>query len=157
MKDGEGRNGMTQVETERWWNAVGSAVGWAAMTSPVPPLRSSASPEPLDDRLIRFAVAVCDAAQKVPATFAGPTVIRQLVRSGTSPAANYAEARGAVSGRDYVHKMQLCLKELRETMVWLKIAHGARFKGADYGALQAECNELIAIVVTCVKKAKGRL
>lgn len=74
-----------------------------------------------------------------------------------SPAANYAEAREAVSGRDYVFKMQLCLKELRETMVWLRVAHGNGFRNVNYIALQRECGELTAITVTCVKKAKARL
>ena len=46
-------------------------------------------------------------------------VAKQLVRSATSPAANYAEARASESPRDFVHKMQVCLKELRETDVWL--------------------------------------
>lgn len=74
-----------------------------------------------------------------------------------SPAANYAEASEAVSDRDYAFKMKICLRELRETMVWIRVAKGNGFKNADYDALERECHELIAITVTCVKKVRARL
>jgi four helix bundle protein len=112
---------------------------------------------PLQQRLVEFAVQTGTAARGLPRNFVGAEIGRQLARSGMSPAANYAEAKESVSARDYVFKMHVCLKELRETMVWLKVAHGNGFRNADYPALIAECNELIAICVTCVKKAKARL
>ena len=87
--------------------------------------------------------------------FVGTEIGRQLARAGMSPAANCAVARDAVSNRDYLFKMQICLKELRETMVWLRVARGNGFRNARYDALEKECNELTAIVVTCVKKAKA--
>lgn len=93
----------------------------------------------------------------MPRDAAGRAIADQLVRAGMSPAANYAEAREAYSTRDYVFKVQLCLKELRETMVWLRVAEASRFRNADFGQLQRECNELTAILVTCAKKAKARL
>ena len=74
-----------------------------------------------------------------------------------APAANYAEARESISARDYVFKLHLCLKELRETMVWLRVAVGNGFRNADYAALMRECGELTAIAVTCIKKAKAHL
>ncbi len=92
----------------------------------------------------------------MPSDFVGTEIGRQLSRAGMSPAANYAEARDAVSNRDYLFKMQIVLKELRETMVWLRVAQGNGFRNARYDTLEKECNELTAIVVTCVKKAKAR-
>jgi four helix bundle protein len=79
------------------------------------------------------------------------------VRSGTSPAPNYAEAKDAESRKDFVHKIKVVLKELRETYVWLRIIQQAkllanveRIKG-----LIDECNELISIFVKSVKTAKN--
>ena len=111
----------------------------------------------LESRFVAFAIAVSRTAQSMPDDVAGRTLARQLARAGTAPAANYAEARESLSARDYVFKMQSCLKELRETMVWLRVAHGNGFRNADYAELQRECSELTAITVTCVKKAKARL
>jgi four helix bundle protein len=54
-------------------------------------------------------------------TQAGEHIGGQLLRSGTSPAANYAEARGAESDKDFIHKLKIVLKELNETRIWLKI------------------------------------
>jgi four helix bundle protein len=106
--------------------------------------------------MVAFAISVGAAARGMPPDFVGSEISRQLSRSGMSPAANYAEARDAVSNRDYLFKMQIVLKELRETMVWLRVAKGNGFRNARYEVLQKECNELTAIVVTCVKKARAR-
>jgi four helix bundle protein len=79
--------------------------------------------EPLDleDRLIDFAVRVVNVVEALPDSKAGNHIARQLVRSGTSPAPNYGEAQSAESRRDFIHKMKIALKELRETLIWLKI------------------------------------
>ena len=71
----------------------------------------------IEDRLIEFAVRVIRLCGHLPHTEAGKHVGRQLRRSGTAPAAHYAEARGAESKRDFVHKLRICLKELNETSV----------------------------------------
>jgi len=76
----------------------------------------------------------------------------QLLRCATAPAAHYAEARAAESRRDFIHKMQLCLKELRESDVWLRYLSALR--SLDCTALRAECNELISIFVTSLKTAR---
>lgn len=76
----------------------------------------------LEDRLIDFAVRVIKVADALPDSPAGKHVSRQLLRSGTSPAPNYAEARGAESNADFVHKLKIALKELNETSVWLRMA-----------------------------------
>ncbi|MDH3291856.1 MAG: four helix bundle protein [Gemmatimonadota bacterium] len=111
------------------------------------------TPDTLEDRLIDFGAAVCGALRRLPKDLVGSHLSRQLARSATSPAANYAEARGAESRRDFVHKMQICLKELRETGVWLELLH--RRDGADgVGGLKGECDELTAIFVSSIKTAK---
>jgi four helix bundle protein len=80
----------------------------------------------------------------------------QLLRSATSPAANYAEACDAESRRDFIHKLKVCLKELRETWVWLRMA-AELTKSADSTSLINECNELIAIFVASLKTARRPL
>jgi len=81
-------------------------------------------------------------------------IANQLVRSGTSPAPNYGEAQSAESRKDIIHKMKIPLKELRETMIWLKII--ARKRMCDIAQVQAaiaECDELVAIIVRSTKTA----
>ena len=75
----------------------------------------------LEDRLIEFAVRIITLVTALPDTPAAKHIGRQLLRSGTSPAPNYAEARGAESNADFVHKLKVALKELNETSVWLKM------------------------------------
>ncbi|MCK6695915.1 MAG: four helix bundle protein, partial [Thermoanaerobaculia bacterium] len=78
----------------------------------------------LEERLIAFAGLVIAVVKKLPKDLAAKHLAGQLVRSGTSPALNYAEAIGAESKADFVHKMGVVLKELRETRVCLRIIHG---------------------------------
>ena len=80
---------------------------------------------------------------------------RQLVRSTTSVAANYAEACDAESRPDFVHKMRIALKEAREASIWIGTARGLR-PSPRLDRLAAECNELIAIFVSSVKTAQSR-
>ena len=113
-------------------------------------------PYDLEERLIDFAVDVINVVEVLPNSKAGNHVANQLVRSGTSPAPNYGEARGAESKRDFVHKLKISLKELRETSVWLKII--AKKKFCDPTQIEAgikECEELIAIFVSSTKTAEG--
>ncbi|HKS05640.1 MAG TPA: four helix bundle protein [Gemmatimonadaceae bacterium] len=114
-------------------------------------------PRPLGPRLRALGVSILSAARSMPRDAAGRHIAEQIVRSGTSPAANYSEARGAVSDRDYLFRLQTCLKELRETETWLAMSRGVGFRNADYAAIEKECGELTAIVVTCVSKVKARL
>ncbi|MEZ6041854.1 MAG: four helix bundle protein [Planctomycetaceae bacterium] len=71
----------------------------------------------IEDRLIDFAVRVLNVTEALPNTKAGNHIAGQLVRSGMIAAPNYGEARAAESRRDFVHKMKVCLKELRETLI----------------------------------------
>ncbi len=66
----------------------------------------------LEERLVRFAVLVCSTVESLPSTRVGKHAAGQLIRCGTSPAANYGEAQSGESRRDFIHKLKLCLKEL---------------------------------------------
>jgi four helix bundle protein len=78
------------------------------------------------ERLVALAVGVVKIVDALPDTLAGRHVAGQLLRSGTSPGANYEEARGAESRRDFLHKLGIALKELQETRYWLRVVAGAR-------------------------------
>jgi len=112
------------------------------------------TPAELENRLIDFGAAVCETIQHLPNDLVGSHISRQVVRSATSPAANYAEARGAESRRDFVHKVQICLKELRETLVWLRFVKRLTIIDVNVSGLEGECNELVSIFVQSVKTAR---
>jgi len=112
------------------------------------------TPQVLEERLIDFAVIIVGVVEALPNSKAGNHIASQLIRSGTSPVPNYGEAQSAESRKDFIHKMKISLKELRETMVWLKIITRKRLSdGDDIPAAIAECNELIAIFVSSTKTA----
>jgi len=75
----------------------------------------------LQNRMIDYAVRIIKLSESLPETKTGKHIAFQLMRSGTSPAANYGEAQSAESKQDFIHKLKIALKELRETEVWLKI------------------------------------
>ena len=112
----------------------------------------------LEERLINFAVLIIRAAESLPKTVAGKHIGGQIIRSGTSPAANYGEAQGAESRADFVHKMKICLKELRETGIWLlMIVRADLMKPAsNLESLMDENNEFIFIFVTSIKTSKQK-
>ena len=143
----EGGGGSARNELVAWLLHRGSIV--AAMATTV-----AAKPQ-LSDRLVTFGGRVCGVIRRAPRDNALDNVFKQLARAATSPAANYAEARESVSSRDYVYKMKIVVKELRESLVWLGVAKQAGFKQEQIDELSAECNELIAIAVTCIRRAKG--
>ena len=112
--------------------------------------------EALQRRLVLFGVAVCQSLRGLPRDPALAHVSAQLIRSATSPAAHYAEARGAESRRDFVHKMQLGLKELRESSVWLQFKKELAPDGSRGDSLARECGELTAIFVASLRTVRGR-
>lgn len=102
----------------------------------------------LEDRLVKFAVNTIKKVEGTNKTYAGNHLSKQLIRSSSSPALNYAEAQGAESKRDFLHKIKIVLKELRESHVCLKIIEGLNLLSpSDIIPLKNECNELIAIFV----------
>ena len=113
------------------------------------------TPQALEARLIDFGAEVCRVVRQMPRDSVGVQISRQLVRSATSPAANYAEACAAESRRDFIHKMRICLKELRETWVWLRFSERLDGENDTLSVLIDECNQLISIFVKSVKTAKA--
>ncbi len=115
------------------------------------------TPQALEERLIDFAVIIINVVEALPNSRAGNHIAGQLIRSGTSPAPNYGEAQSAESRRDFVHKIKISLKELRETLIWLKIIARKSFGNGELTAAPiAECNELISIFVSSTKTAEGK-
>jgi len=113
----------------------------------------------LEERLLDFTVRIIEVVEGLPNTQTGSHIAGQLLRCGTSPAPNYGEAQSAESRKDFIHKMKICLKELRETNVWLKIVRRRNlFRRKDeLEALIVECNELTAIFVKSIKTAKDNM
>jgi four helix bundle protein len=110
----------------------------------------------LEDRLIDFAVRIIRVAESLPKTKAGNHIAGQLIRCGTASAPNYGEAQDAESRADFIHKMKIALKELRETKIWLLIAEKANLikPVSKFTTLIDESDQLISIFVASVKTAK---
>src|SRR6195256_1466438 len=85
------------------------------------PKNDQSQADKLEERLIDFAVRIVTLSAHLPRTAAGKHIAAQIMRSGTSPAPNYGEARGAESHADFVHKLRIVLKELNETSIWLRV------------------------------------
>jgi len=85
--------------------------------------KSKMNKRDLEERLIRFAVLIIEIVESMPSTRSANHLGSQLLRSGTSPALNYGEAQSAESRRDFVHKIKIVLKELREKYVCLRIVN----------------------------------
>lgn len=113
----------------------------------------------LEDRLIAFAVLIIRIVESIPNTKAGIHLAGQLVKSGTSPALNYGEAQSAESRKDFIHKMKISLKELRESFICLKIISRAKLHKSDDLINEAltENDELISIFVKSVETARKNL
>ncbi len=111
----------------------------------------------IEERLINFAVRIIKLCDSLPQTRAAGHIAGQLLRSGTAPAALYAEARGAESDRDFIHKLKICLKELNESRVWLKIiARSEMLPESRLQGITQECDELCRIINASVKTTKSR-
>ena len=113
----------------------------------------------LEERLIKFSVRIIDVVEALPNTRAGNHIAGQLIRSGTSPASNYGEAQSAESRKDFIHKMKIALKELRETHIWLRII---KLKvlikpPTKLDPIINECHELISIFVTSISTTQKNI
>lgn len=108
----------------------------------------------LEERLIRFASPIIKLAEMLPQTFAGRHVAGQMIRSGTAPALHYGEAQSGESRKDFIHKMKLALKELRETFNALRIIKAVNWlPHARLEAILDENNQLISIFVRSIETA----
>lgn len=108
----------------------------------------------LEDRLIDFTLLVDDIIEKLPNTRLGNHIGNQLTRASTSPALNYGEAQSAESSKDFIHKLKIILKELRETRVCLKIIMKKPLvKENQVQSVFDENNQLIAIFLKSIETA----
>jgi four helix bundle protein len=118
---------------------------------------SQSRADELEQRLIDFAVRIVKLSANLPGTPAGKHIAGQILRSGTSPAPNYGEARGAESHADFVHKLRIVLKELNETSIWLRVIKRSRILKPDLlTEIILENNELCRIFTTSLKTARKR-
>jgi len=116
------------------------------------------TPKDLEERLIGFAVNIIRLSDGIRPTFAGNAMAGQIVRSGSSNALNYGEAQSAESPKDFVHKLGICLKELRETYINLRIIDGAELHSNKklINSMLIENNELISIFVKSIETSKKK-
>ena len=111
--------------------------------------------EDLENRLIDFSVLTHQICIKVNKSDLGKHLSQQLIRSAVSPALNYGEAQGAESQKDFIHKLRISLKELRESYVSLRIVQRTNICSSKDMLDSAidECNQLISIFVSSIKTA----
>ena len=112
----------------------------------------------LHERLIEFSILILKIVDNLPNNYAGVHFAKQLVRCGTAPAFHHAEAQSAESRRDFIHKMKISVKELRETYINLKIIKRKPLlvdKTLEMAIV--ECNELISIFVKSIQTARMNL
>lgn len=113
------------------------------------------NPDGLEERLLEFSARVGKAVDALPDTRLGRHIAGQLVRSGTSPAANYSEACSAESRRDFIHKLRIALKELRESRSWIRLIIKAELLPVSrMNDLRDECEQLCNIIGKSVVTAR---
>jgi four helix bundle protein len=110
----------------------------------------------LEERLLEFASAVIDVSEKLPNSRAGNHIAGQFLRAGTSPYGNHGEAQAPESVEDFIHKMKICLKELRETRRWARLIERKRWLRDDpqLAFILGESEELIRIFKASIQTAE---
>lgn len=113
----------------------------------------------LEERLVSFSVLIIKISETLPRTLAGVHLARQLIRSGTSTSLNYGEAQSGESRKDFIHKMKIGLKELRETKICLRIIERSDLVKSKTVIKKAilENLELISIFVKSIHTARINL
>ena len=109
----------------------------------------------LEERLLEYSIEIIRIVEQLPNSRAGNHIAGQLLRSGTSPYPNHGEAQAAESQKDFIHKLRISLKELRETQRWLRLIQRIPLieKPEVLKDLLAETEKLIKIFVTSIKTA----
>jgi four helix bundle protein len=112
----------------------------------------------LEDRLLEFAVSIIELVETLPNTRAGNHLCGQLLSCGTSPYGHHGEVESAESRKDFVHKLKVCLKELRETRRWLRLFARLNKLRPDerLGACLTEADQPIRIFVASVRTTERR-
>lgn len=135
------------IEFEMWRVAEISDGEYASKSKPL---------YDLEDRLLEFASNIIELTESLPNTRAGNHIAGQLLRCGTSSLSNHGEVEAAESRRDFIHKLRICLKELRETKRWLRLVDRAKKLGAtaNFTICLNEIEELIRIFVASIRTAE---
>jgi four helix bundle protein len=111
----------------------------------------------LKERTKSFALAIIHLYAVLPQRSEARVIGQQVLRSGTSVGAHYREATRARSSAEYISKLEVGLQELEESIYWLELLRDTNFtETAELDPLFKEASELIAIFVTCVKKARQK-
>lgn len=110
----------------------------------------------LEDRLVDFVCMCLDVCELLSGTKSGQNLEYQLSKSGTAPALIYGEAQAAESRADFIHKMKMCLKEIKESRINLKIImRKPVVQNPKVDKAFQECNELMAIFITSIETAQN--
>lgn len=108
----------------------------------------------LEERLLAFAARIVRLVDALPHTRAGNHIGGQLLRCGTSPLANHGEVEAAESRNDFMHKLRICLKELRESSRWLRLVERVELvRAGRIRPLFQEADELVRIFKTSIRTA----
>jgi four helix bundle protein len=120
--------------------------------------KPSPSDYDLEERLLEYAVRIIRLVEALPSSRAGNHVAGQLLRSGTSPLPNHAEAQAAESRADFIHKLKVCLKELRESLRWLRLVQRVPLvkPPRKIESLLTETEELVRIFSASIRTAQRR-
>ena len=112
----------------------------------------------LEERLLEFSAQIIRLTLKIEKSEAGIHVMKQIIRSGTSPLANHGEAQAAESPQDFIHKLKISLKELRETQRWLKLIQRVPLvqNPKSLAEILNESDQLIRIFVSSINTARKR-
>ena len=145
------RKHRTSNIEHRTSKAATSAVTWTFHDG-----KGSSQTYDLENRLLEFASAVIDLSEKLPSSRAGNHVAGQILRSGTSPYPNHGEAESAESRDDFIHKLKICLKELREARRWARLIQRKSWAKDDSTLLfvLSESDELIRIFCSSIQTAR---
>jgi four helix bundle protein len=109
----------------------------------------------LEERLLEFSAQIIENVDALPNTRAANHIAGQLLRCGTSPYGNHGEVEAAESRRDFVHKLRVCLKELKETRRWLRLVRRAKFlPQVKIAPALSETEELIKIFFASIRTAE---
>ncbi len=111
----------------------------------------------LSERFLNFSIEIINLTKNQNRSFALKHISHQLLRSGTSAGANYEEASGAASKKDFIHKLHIVFKELRETLYWLKLIGSVGVQSRKYKSTVSECEELCKIISKSLTTAKQKV
>ena len=111
----------------------------------------------MENKCMDFAVRIVNLYKHLSQKKKESVLSKQLLRSGTSIGANYAEATNAISKADFIAKISISLKECAESTYWIELLHRTNYLcSEEYESILKDCNELLALLTTTMKKQKEK-